>query len=414
MILYRIISILLLPFLTLYIFWRALKGKENCHRVKERFAFSSQKRPEGEMVWMHAVSVGEANSSLVLVDELLRSSPKISIIFTTTTLTSAEILANKIKDYQGRVIHQFLPLDSYFIVKKFLNFWQPKKIFFVESEIWPNFIYQASKARITTVLVNGRMSKKSFSRWLFAKKIGFNIFNFFTFIFAQSQGDKNRFEQLSKKEIIFYGNLKSQALNLKFDESELTKLKLQIGARPFWLAASTHKGEEEIIIATHKKLQEKFADILTILVPRHPNRTFEIKNLMMGINFSQRSIGQKINNQTEIYLADGLGELGLFYALSDFAFIGGSLQKVGGHNPFEAIKLNCAVISGEYVFNFAEIYKKLSAQNACVIVGGDELPQIVGNFLEDAKMAQWQAQRALKVIENLDDIAKKIVDKVNS
>jgi len=412
MIFYRIISILILPFLTLYIFYRALKGKENYHRIKERFGFSSQKKPQKEMVWIHAVSVGETNSSLVLLDELLKSLPEISIIFTTTTLTSATILANKIQNYNGRVIHQFLPLDSYFIVKKFLNFWQPKKIFFVESEIWPNFIYEAKKARASMVLVNGRMSEKSFSRWLFAKKIGFNIFDFFTFIFAQSNDDKNRFSQLTAQEIIFYGNLKSQALNLKFDEKELEKLESQINERPFWLASSTHKGEEEIIIAAHKELQKEFPNILTILVPRHPNRAAEIKNLLAGINFSQRSAGQIINNQTAIYLADSLGELGLFYTLSDFAFIGGSLQKLGGHNPFEAIKLNCAVISGKYVFNFAEIYEKLLTKNACLIVETNELPKVISNFLKDKKLLQSQIERAAKAIDDFDDIAKKIVDKV--
>ena len=411
MILYRLLSIIFFPLIAFYILWRALKGKEHKIRLQERFAKATVSRPQGDVIWIHAVSVGETNSALILVEELLKNLPQTSILFTTTTLTSAAILANKIKDYQGRVIHQFLPIDSYFIVRKFLKFWQPKKVFFVESEIWPNFIYEACKQGVSTALVNARMSQKSFSRWLFARKIGFNIFDSFNLILAQSLEDQARLSQLTTQKVLFIGNLKSEAQILKFDELELEKLRTAIGPRKFWLAASTHKGEEEIILAAHKKLKQKFPDILTIIVPRHPNRSLEIQGLMKDLNCAVRSSQNQIVAQTEIYLADTLGELGLFYSLADFAFIGGSLTNVGGHNPFEAIKLNCVVISGNFTFNFKEIYAELKNQKACVIVANEnELFLKLVEFLEDKKILQIYEGQAKKNVVNKGDIIQKLIN----
>ncbi len=406
MFLYRIFSILFLPLIALYILLRALRGKEHKKRLKERFAFATLKRPQGEMLWIHAVSVGEANSALIFVDELLKKFPKTTVLFTTTTITSAAVLEPKIKAWQGRVLHQFFPIDSYITAQKFLNYWQPQKIFFVESEIWPNFISVARKMEIATFLVNARMSQKTYSHWLFAKKFGINVFENFAAIFAQSNEDKDRLQNFSSKEIYFLGNLKAQANNLKYEKSELRKIGSEIGPRKFWLAASTHKGEEEIVIEAHKKLKKLFPDILTIIVPRHPYRATEIKALLHGINFSQRSEGQKIAPQTEIYLADSLGEMGLFYGLSDVAFVGGSFANVGGHNPFEAIKLNCVVISGEYVFNFKDIYAKLVENNCCVMVKNvEELSLAAAKFLRSNQEVRSFVDRALEAIKGDDDIA---------
>jgi 3-deoxy-D-manno-octulosonic-acid transferase len=407
---YRLLSILLFPFLELYLFFRVAKKKEDKNRLKERFGHSTKLRPEGDLVWLHAVSVGEANSSLILVDEILKSSPQISILFTTTTLTSAAILAQKIPDFHGRVIHQFLPVDSFFCVKNFLNFWRPKAAIFVESEIWPNLIFEARRLGAAVFLVNARMSEKSARKWRLARLLGFKIFDQFTTIFAQTSDDKKRFKKLTNGEILFFGNLKSQAQNLICDAAKLGELKSQIGSRKIFVATSTHNGEEEIVIATHQTLKKEFSDLLTILIPRHPNRADEIKNLLSGKIFSQRSKNEKIASSTEIYLADSLGELGTFYSLADFAFLGGSLVEVGGHNPFEPIKLGCAVISGAHVFNFKEIYKNLAEENACVIVDSQEkLISEVRKFLQNEKLAEGFARRAEDVIKNSENIAGRIV-----
>jgi 3-deoxy-D-manno-octulosonic-acid transferase len=411
---YRILSVALFPFIELYLFYRVYKKKEDKKRLKERFGHSTIARPKGEIVWLHAVSVGETNSAFILVDELLKAAPEITILFTSTTLTSASIIAAKIPQYQGRIIHQFLPIDSYFCVRTFYLFWQPKAVIFVESEIWPNLIDMANQLSVPTFLVNARMSEKSAGKWKLAKNIGFKIFDAFAVIFAQSEEDRKRLQRLTKKEVLLYGNLKSQAQNLAFDGAELPHLKSQIGSRKFWIAVSTHKGEEEIVIQTHKLLKKDFPDLLTIIIPRHPNRSEEIKSLFSGINFAQRSQKQNVESATEIYLADSLNELGLFYRLINFAFIGGSLAMVGGHNPFEAIKLECAVISGRNVFNFKEIYKELEAENACAMVDSQEqLAEQVGKFLKDDTSCRMLARRATSVIEKSDSIAQKVVERID-
>lgn len=422
MIFYRLISILLFPFLELYLFYRVYKKKEDKLRLKERFGKATLARPEGDVIWLHAVSVGEANSALILVEELLKSSTNITILFTTTTLTSAAIIAKKLPEFKNRVIHQFLPIDSYFCVRNFLEYWQPRSAVFVESEIWPNLIFEAQEMGVKTFLVNARISKKSFKKWYFAKKIGFDIFNNFDVIFTQNEEDQENFSKLSNKKVIFFGNLKSQAQDLFCDEDELKKLKSQIGDRNFWIAASTHKGEEEIVIAVHKKLKEEFSDLLTIIIPRHPNRADEIKNLFNDLNFSQRSKKENIKDSTEIYLADTFSELGIFYRLQNFAFIGGSLVKVGGHNPFEAIKLGCAVISGNLVENFKEVYKELEKNRGCILVKSaeqlayavEELLSDLGDLLKSKKLCEEIVGNASKVVNNADNIAKKIVVEILS
>ncbi len=413
MLIYRLLSILIYPLLTLFLFYRVYKNKEDKKRLKERFGKSSLMRPQGEIIWVHAVSVGEANSALTLIEELLKSSHKISILFTTTTLTSAAIIAKKLPDFSGRVIHQFLPIDSYFCVKDFFKFWKFSKVIFVESEIWPNMIYEAQRLGISSFLVNARISEKSFKKWIFAKKLGINIFDYFSAIFVQMEEDQKLFMQLSKNEVLFYGNLKSQAQNLSVNEDELHRLKLQIGNRKIWLAASTHKGEEEVIIASHRELKKEFPDLLTIIVLRHPNRAEEVKQLLSKINFSQRSKNESIDNTREIYLVDTLGELGTFYSLAPFTFIGGSLAEIGGHNPFEAIKLGCAIITGRYVFNFKEIYEKLEKENSCIIVNSEsELVENVQNFLRNINECKAMSSKALTAISNSENTVKNIIEKI--
>ena len=412
MFIYRILSVLLFPFLELYLFYRVYKKKEDKKRLRERFGKATQPRPEGEVIWLHAVSVGETNSALILVDELLKKFPQTAILFTTTTLTSATTVAAKLPEFNNRVIHQFLPIDSLLSVRDFINFWQPSTAIFVESEIWPNLICEARAIGTKVFLVNARMSEKSAKRWSLAHSLGFKIFDNFDAIFAQSEEDQKRFSALTKNEILFYGNLKSQARDLSFNPDELEKLKAQIGTRKFWLAASTHKGEEELVIQAHCELKKYFPDLLTIIIPRHPNRAEEIKLLLTGINFIQRSKNKIIESSTEIYLTDSLGELGTFYRLADFTFLGGSLLSIGGHNPFEPIKLGCAVISGPQTFNFKEIYENLRKENACVIVeSAEELTKKVGEFLSDTTRSKALSDKAAKLVTTSENIAEKIINK---
>jgi len=414
MLIYRILSILLYPFLELWLFYRVIKKKEDKTRLRERIGRPTFERPEGEIIWMHAVSVGEANSALILVDELLKTFPKISILFTTTTLTSASIIAAKLPQFKGRVIHQFLPIDSYFCVQNFLAFWQPRNAIFVESEIWPNLICEARNMGILSFLVNARMSEKSAKKWRIARMFGFNIFDYFAAVFAQTFEDKKRFQKLTKQEVLLYGNLKSQAQNLAVNVDELQKLKAQIGSRKIFVAASTHKGEEEIILQSFEQLKKEFSDLLLVLIPRHPNRKDEVKALLANKKIAQRSAGEEIESTTEIYLADTLGELGIFYSLNDFAFIGGSLFEIGGHNPFEAIKLNCAVISGPHIFNFKEIYDDLALNQGCFIAASaHEIADTAAELLRDKNLVKQTNENANQAIKNSEDITKKIITKID-
>jgi len=416
---YQIFSTIILPFLFFYILNRKKKSKEHPHRFLERFAITQIAKPQNcQLFWVHAVSVGESNSAWVLIENLLKFSPNISILFTSTSTTSAQIIEQKILQndfFKNRVIHQFLPVDSYFVVKKFLAYWMPRACIFVESEIWPNLIYCAQKQAILSFLINARISSKSASNWFFLNKIGFNIFDYFSVIYAQSLQDKNLLQNLTKNNIFYEGNLKSQNSKLEVDQQKLQELKMQIGERKIWLCASTHEGEEELILLTHQRLKIQFPDLLTIIVLRHPNRAGKVCEFLKNVNFSQRSKNQIIVESTEIYLADSLGELGTFYSLVNFAFIGGSLLEVGGHNPFEAIQLNCAVISGSHVFNFAEIYQDLQQKNACEIVKNcDELYEIVEKFLQNPNEIISYNVNAQKAIETSQNTSQKIIEKLDS
>ena len=218
---YRILSVILFPIVEIYLFWRVYKKKDDKKRLRERFGKPTKTRPEGDVIWIHAVSVGETNSALIFVDELFKNFPQSTILFTTTTLTSASIIESKIPSFAGKVIHQFLPVDLLFCVREFLSYWQPSQAFFVESEIWPNLICEAHAMGTKLFLINARMSQKSMKRWSIARGFGFTVFENFEAIFAQSQDDQKRLSDLSKKEVFYYGNLKSQARDLVFNSAHV-------------------------------------------------------------------------------------------------------------------------------------------------------------------------------------------------
>lgn len=412
MFLYRLLSILLFPIFYIYILIRLYKGKESKSRLEERFGFSVKTRPECDIFWIHCVSVGESNSALSLIDEILESNPKIKILFTSTTVTSANQIADKI-GHKSRIIHQFLPIDDFFSVNRFLNYWKPKFAIFIESEIWPNLINLSAKKGIRLFLINARISAKSAKRWSKFHKIGFNILKNFEMVFAQSLIDQKRFTDLGLENVKFLGNLKACGAPLKFDKKELEIISQEINHRKFWLASSTHKGEEEIIFKTHQALKEIYPDILTIIAPRHPNRMNEIlKIIPNNLNYSLRSKNNKITNKTDIYFVDSLGELGLFYKLSPISLIAGSLiDNIGGHTPFEALKLGSVVISGKFVANNQEIYNYLQKNRCALIVkNSKELLESIKNLLQDKSIVhQYQTNWMLLEKEN-KDMLRKIVN----
>jgi len=412
---YQALSTIILPILFLYILWRKIKSKESSTRYLERFAITSQISPQNcKLLWVHAVSVGESNSAWALIEELLNFSENIKILFTSTSITSAQIIHQKITTnpiFENRIIHQFLPVDSYFIVKKFLNHWRPRACIFIESEIWPNFIYCARQKAILSFLINARISEKSLAKWQKLKKIGFNIFDFFSLIFSQSLVDKNNLETLTQNSVFFEGNLKSQNAKIAVDFEELATIKNQIGNRKIWLCSSTHQGEESIIIETHHKLKQHFVDLITIIILRHPTRSEEVSKLLVGKNYGLRSKNDLIQKTTEFYVVDTLGELGVFYSLTNFIFLGGSLMPIGGHNPIEAMQFNCAVISGQFYQNNFELYENLRSQQACIIVSNhNDLFDSVKNFLSDESKVNFYNFNAQKYLSNKQSTAKHIVE----
>jgi 3-deoxy-D-manno-octulosonic-acid transferase len=418
MIFYKVLSVIFLPFIAIYLLLRVFKKKEQFNRLCERFGFAKCSKnfrdSNSSIIWIHGVSVGEANCAFFLAEELLKFSPHLKILLTTTTLTSARIIEQKITDYEDKIIHQLLPVDVDFFVKKFLNFWHPKAIIFIESEIWPNIIATAKSMAISTFLVNARISNKSLKNWQKIKKLGFNIFDYFSIIFAQSSEEQIKIQQICANQVMFHGNLKAQTKILNVNEQELRELKKQINNRLVWLCASTHKGEEEIILNIHRKLREDFKDLLTIIVPRHPARINEITALCNQEKIVIRSKKEDIVDASEIYIADTLNELGIFYSLVDFAFIGGSLFPIGGHNPFEAIKLNCTAISGFGVANFAEIYHELSQNEGVIMVkNSDELYDVVKDFFNGKKSAGNYTNKALQILEKNNYCVKNIIKKID-
>jgi len=366
--LYWGVTHLLNPLAPFWLARRLTRGKEQQGRTDEKLGVAGLPRPEGRLVWLHATSIGEATSCLGLIANLLKSRDDINIVVTTTTITAAEVLAPRLPK---RSFHQYAPLDIPGAVRRFLDHWRPDLAVFAESEIWPNTIAQLHKRQVPIALINGRISKRSYSRWRKVPGLIRALLARFDHISTQSHKDEQRLASLGPYNTVCYGNMKADVSPAPVSQKLLLELKQQIGSRRMWLAASTHKGEEEIILECHKILKADFPDLLTIIVPRHRERSDDISALIGTQNMAvtTRSSGNSISKDTDIYLADTLGEMPLFYELSAISFIGGSLDKVGGHNPIEAIDGSSAVLHGPFVDNFNDMYRLLNRHGGAIRIG---------------------------------------------
>ena len=351
--------LIITPILPLYLQLRVWNGKEEVERLPERYGKSNLKRPEGKLIWIHAASVGESLSILPLIDLLIKHDNKAYVLLTTGTISSATLMRERLPD---KAFHQYAPVDHFKYVQNFLNFWNPDVGIWTESEFWPNLIIEAKNHGVPIGLINGRISDKSFRRWKRLGKMISIILKKFDFCLGQTESDTNRLAVLGAKKYEYLGNLKFSSPPLPVDKQELSNLKSQLQDRPCWLAASTHKGEEEIVADVHQKLKDNYNSILTVIVPRHPERgeeIFEKLSQYTNLTISRRSRGNSIDSDTDIYLADTIGELGLFFSLSKITFMGKSLVPLGGQNPIEPLKLGSAVIHGPHMSNFTEIVKEL-------------------------------------------------------
>ncbi len=387
--LYRLAGRLAAPLLPLLLAQRLRRGKELPGRVQERWGKASQARPAGTVIWVHAASVGESLAVLPLVEALARERPATALLMTSTTVTSARLLAERLP---AGVVHQFSPLDLPSAVTRFLDHWQPNLAVFVESELWPTQLHILDKRAVPRVLVNGRMSSRSYRGWQRWPGLAANLLGGFALVTAESERSAERLQKLGAPKVIPTGSLKNAAPPLPAEAEALASLKAAIDERPCWLAASTHPGEETILLNIHKSLSKHLPNLLTLLAPRHPHRGPEIAELVQqsGLRCSRRSQDEALTMKTEIYLADTLGEMGLLYRLAPLVFVGGSLVPVGGHNPLEPARLCAALLAGPYRDNVVESSDRLQAAGAMVCVADDdELRTAALRLLQDpAAMAE--------------------------
>ena len=411
---YLLVTRYLETFLLLILKYRLLRGKEDKARVNERKGLSKFKRPKGKLVWFNTASIGEVLSIIRLI-ELLAKKNDLNFLITSTTVTSAKLISTMLpKNCQ----HQFTPIDTFSATKKFLNYWNPDLAIFVEGELWPRLILEIKAQKIPLGLINARMESRSFSNWKKASKTAKVIMEAFNFIFAQDSITADRLLSLGAAEEVLLGvfSLKEKALPLAFDAKELERLKRMISNRKVWIAASTHPGEEEIVARTQQNLYKTDEKYLLILIPRHPERGKLIgrKLSRSGLSIAVRSEKQKVLSGTEIYLADTLGELGLWYALSDIVFLGGSLVDIGGHNPFEPGRYGTAIIHGPHTYNFKDIFELLDLEGASRTVTDSHDLFTEVHQLSQNKEASRIGKKGLKVVNSLDDKSDQIVKVISS
>ncbi len=398
---YRAISRAMHPAAGLFLRRRGQQGKEVPERLNERMGIASALRPSGTLLWFHAASVGETNVVLPLVEALRRERPDLGILLTTVTVTSARVAAARLP--KG-AIHQFVPLDSPAFVRRFLDHWRPDIALFTESEIWPNLIMDADRRRIPLFLLNARMSERSFKRWLQMPGLSRPLFSRFAVVLAQSDALAKRLAKLGAPKVISAGNIKFDSPPPPIDLTELARFKGMAAGRRVFLAASTHPGEEDLIAEAHKALSAAYPGLLTVIVPRHPERGADIAAMLaaQGLAAATRSTGTAINADTGVYVADTVGELALFYAFAPLAFIGGSLAPHGGHNPIEAVKLGAGVITGPHWHNFPEVYQALAEQGGCRFVTSQEdLIQTARALFDDPASLDLMRSRAEYTVREL-------------
>ena len=361
--------------------WRARRGKEDPRRLGERRGLPGRARPVGPLVWMHGASVGEVLSLVALVEGMIAR--RYSVLVTTGTRTAADLIGARLPP---GAVHQYMPLDAPRWIERFLDHWQPDIAVVAESEIWPNTIVALDERDIPLILVNGRMSERSFRGWERAKRTAAALLSRIAVCLAQTEEDGARFAQLGAPRVSIAGNLKFDAPVPPVDPQQLNYLRPMLTGRPVWLAASTHPGEEAAIAHAHAELKGRFPNLLTVLAPRHPGRGAEAAACATaaGLRSARRSAGGRPHPGVDLYVADTIGELGLFYRLSPLVFVGGSLVPRGGQNPIEPVRLDTAVLHGPHTGNFAQVYDALDrAGGAALVANGAELADSVGRLLDD-------------------------------
>jgi len=396
---YRILSRAAGPLIRAHLRRRAAGGREDLLRLGERFGHAGSVRPPGSLVWIHAASVGESVSALPIVERIRRDWPALTVLITTGTVTSAKLMTERLP---LGVVHQYAPVDLPGAVRGFLDHWRPALGLVIESELWPNLLSRAKAQGVRLALVNGRMSASSFAGWRRFRPVAARLLSLFDVILAQTEEDRARFQELGARDARCLGNLKFAAAALSADAGHLRELRAALGERPRWLAASTHPGEEDMIARVHAKLAPRHPGLLTMIAPRHPNRGPGIaaRLRVSGHTVARRGAGETPSAAAGIYVVDTMGEMGLWYRLSDIVFVGGSLVPSGGHNLIEPARLGCAVVSGPHTSNFRRMAEGMMGAQAIRRVHDDaELAVTIGELLEDATARKQLAAAAAAFAE---------------
>lgn len=395
--LYRALTYISTPLLNGLLHARVKRGKEDEARLYERKGQPSLNRPNGKLIWFHAASVGEAQSALILINKLLDHTPHTHIIVTTGTRSSAQIMAERLPN---RAIHQYYPLDHPTWCENFLDHWKPNYALWMESEFWPNMLRAVKSRNIPAILLNARLSEKSYRHWRRFPKSMRSLLSTFSLILTQSQKDTKSFKNFGHKHVQTTDNLKYAANPLPVNESDLNNFQTAIANRPCWTYASTHDGEEQLAARMHKALKADFPNLITIIVPRHPERRDQIGNALSeyDLNVTFRGSDKMLpTSDTDIYIADTLGELGLFYKAAPIAIIGRSFSNDGGggHNPIEAAQANCAILTGpNHQFQAAFFEALTDAQAAKIVINEDDFKTTLHDLLSHPDKTQTLANNA--------------------
>ena len=397
--LYSIAGSAAFPFIGPYVAYRASRGKEDRQRRHERYGVAGQDRPNGPVIWVHAASVGETGAVIPLIERILDVG--IRVVLTTGTVTSAKIVDERLGQ---QVIHQYVPLDLKPAVERFLDHWQPDLAIIAESEIWPTTILALGRRRVPQVLVNGRLSDRSFKSWQKRPHLAEALFENLAFVVAQSELDGERFRALGARPVTVSGNLKLDTDPPPFDPRMHKRLAGQINDRATWAAVSTHPGEEEIAGAVHAQLKSRHEGLLTIIVPRHPERGDAVAADLAkrGLTVARHSLNEPVRPEVDVLLGDTIGDMGLYLRLTEIAFMGRSMAAEGGQNPIEPAMLETAVLSGENVQNFRDTYTQLvEGGGAGLVKDRDELASAVSYLLNNNAARHKMGAAAFATVEEM-------------
>ena len=403
LLIYRILINLITLISPVIILIRLFKKKEHPKRFLEKYCCLLKKKNKGKLIWFHGSSVGEILSIIPLIEKLEKNKDIKQILVTSSTLSSSTVLQRL--NFK-KTIHQFFPIDTNFLSEKFLNYWKPSMAIFIESEIWPNMILNIKKKSIPLLLLNARITQKSFNKWNSISSLSKNLFGNFDVTFPQNNETKKYLNILGAKKIKTIGNLKFSENEIKKPNTFSKKLNTFFKSKKIWCASSTHKSEEKICAIAHKKLKQKYKNLLTIIIPRHVHRTKDITEEIkdLELNYCIHSSQDKINKNTEIYLVDTYGETKSFFRICKTVFLGGSIISHGGQNPLESIRLGCNIIHGPYVRNFKEIYDLLKLKGLSKKISNSN------QLIKTLDISFNKKENSLKKINQIKKIGSKILD----